>query len=158
MMFTPGVRPGLWTEQNTATGKIGSMRGINDNRGFTLIEILIVLSIIGILLGLAVPQYQMSVKRAREAVLKENLFVMRKMIDQYYQDKHKYPPTLQSLVEENYLKSIPIDPVTGSSETWVEVRQMPPADEYVPYENLGVVDVKSGSEAKALDGTLYNTW
>jgi len=127
-------------------------------KGFTLIEILIVLSIIGILLGLAVPQYQMSVKRAREAVLKENLFVMRKMIDQYYQDKHKYPPSLQSLVEENYLKTIPIDPITGSSETWVEIRQMPPADEYVPAENLGVVDIKSGSEAKALDGTLYNTW
>lgn len=127
-------------------------------RGFTLIEILIVLSIIGILLGLAVPQYQMSVKRAREAVLKENLFILRKMIDQYYQDKHKYPPSLQSLVEEKYLKSIPVDPITGSSETWVEVRQMPPVDEYVPGENLGIVDVKSGSEAKALDGTFYNTW
>ncbi|MBC7348383.1 MAG: type II secretion system protein [Candidatus Aminicenantes bacterium] len=126
--------------------------------GFTLIEILIVLSIIGILLGLAVPQYQMSVKRAREAVLKENLFIMRKMIDQYYQDKHRYPPSLQSLVEENYLKTIPIDPITGSSETWVEVRQMPPVDEYIPGENLGIVDVKSGSEAKALDGTFYNTW
>lgn len=158
MTFTPGARLRLWTEQNTATGKMGSMRPTDNNRGFTLIEILIVLSIIGILLGLAVPQYQMSVKRAREAVLKENLFVMRKMIDQYYQDKHKYPPSLQSLVEENYLKSLPIDPITGSNETWVEVRQMPPADEYVPYENLGVVDVKSGSEAKALDGTLYNTW
>lgn len=127
-------------------------------RGFTLIEILIVLSIIGILLGLAVLQYQMSVKRAREAVLKENLFILRKMIDQYYQDKHKYPPSLQSLVEEKYLKSIPVDPITGSSETWVEVRQMPPVDEYVPGENLGIVDVKSGSEAKALDGTFYNTW
>ncbi|MGQ9800947.1 MAG: type II secretion system protein [Candidatus Saccharicenans sp.] len=134
------------------------MRLTASRRGFTLIEILIVLSIIGILLGLAVPQYQMSVKRAKEAVLKENLFIMRKMIDQYYQDKHKYPPSLQSLVEENYLKTIPIDPITGSSETWVEVRQMPPVDEYIPGENLGIVDVKSGSEAKALDGTFYNTW
>ncbi|MCI4445453.1 MAG: type II secretion system protein [Candidatus Aminicenantes bacterium] len=128
------------------------------NKGFTLIEILVVLSIIGILLGLAVPQYQMSVKRAREAVLKENLFILRKMIDQYYQDKHRYPPTLQSLIEENYLKTIPIDPITGSAETWVEIRQTPPADEYIPPENLGVVDVKSGSEARALDGTFYNTW
>ncbi|MCR4395766.1 MAG: type II secretion system GspH family protein [Candidatus Saccharicenans sp.] len=135
-----------------------TMRPSASRQGFTLIEILIVLSIIGILLGLAVPQYQMSVKRAREAVLKENLFIMRKMIDQYYQDKHKYPPSLQSLVEENYLKAIPIDPITGSNETWVEVRQMPPVDQYVPGENLGIVDVKSGSEAKALDGTLYNTW
>ncbi|HNT01991.1 MAG TPA: type II secretion system protein [Candidatus Saccharicenans sp.] len=126
--------------------------------GFTLIEILVVLSIIGILLGLAVPQYQISVKRAREAVLKENLFIMRKLIDQYYQDKHRYPPSLQSLVEENYLKALPIDPVTGSNETWIEVREMPPADEYVPPENLGVIDVKSGSEARALDGSFYNTW
>ncbi|HNS05084.1 MAG TPA: type II secretion system protein [Candidatus Saccharicenans sp.] len=126
--------------------------------GFTLIEILVVLSIIGILLGLAVPQYQISVKRAREAVLKENLFIMRKLIDQYYQDKHRYPPSLQSLVEENYLKALPIDPITGSNETWIEVREMPPADEYVPPENLGVIDVKSGSEARALDGSFYNTW
>jgi len=126
--------------------------------GFTLIEILVVLSIIGILLGLAVPQYQISVKRAREAVLKENLFIMRKLIDQYYQDKHRYPHSLQSLVEENYLKALPIDPITGSNETWIEVREMPPADEYVPPENLGVIDVKSGSEARALDGSFYNTW
>lgn len=158
MTSTPGARPGHLTEQNIATGKRGCMRQRKNTSGFTLIEILIVLAIIGILLGLAVPQYQMSVKRAREAVLKENLFIMRKMIDQYYQDKHRYPPTLQSLVEENYLKSLPIDPITGSNETWIEVRQMPPVDEYVPYENLGVVDVKSGSEAKALDGTYYNTW
>lgn len=158
MTSTPGARERLWMGLNTGIGKMRTISFQRRNRGFTLIEILIVLSIIGILLGLAVPQYQMSVKRAREAVLKENLFIMRKMIDQYYQDKHKYPPTLQSLVEENYLKTIPIDPITGSNETWVEVRQMPPVDEYVPYENLGVMDVKSGSEAKALDGTPYNTW
>jgi len=158
MMFTPGVRERPWMELNIGIGNMNIMGQREKRKGFTLIEILIVLSIIGILLGLAVPQYQMSVKRAREAVLKENLFIMRKMIDQYYQDKHKYPPSLQSLIEEKYLKSIPIDPITGSSETWVEIRQMPPVDEYVPYENLGVVDVKSGSEAKALDGTLYNTW
>ena len=129
-----------------------------ESSGFTLIEILVVLSIIGILLGLAVPQYQISIKRAREAVLKENLFIMRKLIDQYYQDKHRYPPSLQSLVEENYLKVLPIDPITGSNETWIEVREMPPADDYVPPENLGVIDVKSGSEARALDGSFYNTW
>lgn len=158
MTSTPGARERLWMEPNTGIGKMRIIRCTEKRKGFTLIEILIVLSIIGILLGLAVPQYQMSVRRAREAVLKENLFIMRKMIDQYYQDKHKYPPTLQSLVEENYLKTIPVDPITGSNQTWVEVRQMPPVDEYVPYENLGVVDVKSGSEARAMDGTAYNTW
>jgi len=142
--------------QNTGIGD--NMKKINRPQGFTLIEILIVLAIIGILLGLAVPQYQMSIKRAREAVLKENLFIMRKMIDQYYQDKHKYPPSLQSLVEEKYLKALPVDPITGSSETWLEVRQSFNPDEPLPPEGPGVVDVKSGSEAKALDGTLYNTW
>jgi len=142
--------------QNTGIGD--NMKKINRPQGFTLIEILIVLAIIGILLGLAVPQYQMSIKRAREAVLKENLFIMRKMIDQYDQDKNKYPPSLQSLVEEKYLKALPVDPITGSSETWLEVRQSFNPDEPLPPEGPGVVDVKSGSEAKALDGTLYNTW
>jgi general secretion pathway protein G len=145
-------------ELNIGTGKMRIFDELNRKKGFTLIEILIVLSIIGILLGLAVPQYQMSVKRAREAVLKENLFILRKMIDQYYQDKHRYPPSLQALVEERYLKTIPVDPITGSTETWVEIRQIPLTDEYIPPENLGIADVKSGSEAKALDGTLYNTW
>lgn len=134
------------------------MRRKDRSDGFTLIEILVVLGIIGILLGLAVPQYQMSIKRAREAVLKQNLFIMRKMIDQYYQDKHKYPPSLQALVEEKYLKAIPVDPITGSSETWVEIRQSFNPDEPWPPEGAGVVDVKSGSEARALDGTFYNTW
>ncbi|MDD8020356.1 MAG: type II secretion system protein [Acidobacteriota bacterium] len=129
-----------------------------NSSGFTLIEILVVLSIIGILLGLAVPQYQMSIKRAREAVLKENLFIMRKLIDQYYQDKHRYPPDLHALVEEKYLKMLPVDPITGSNESWVQVREMPAVDDYVSTEILGVVDVKSGSEAKALDGSYYNTW
>ncbi len=158
-MSTPGVRPQRLMEPNIVTGKkMKRVRGVKFEPGFTLIEILIVLSLIGILLGLAVPQYQMSMKRAREAVLKENLFIMRKMIDQYYQDKHKYPPSLQALVEEHYLKAIPVDPITGSAETWVEIRQLPPVDEAIPPEGLGVVDVKSGSEARALDGTYYNTW
>jgi len=158
MIFTPRVRRQPSMEPNTGTGKMRTFDKFGKRKGFTLIEILVVLSIIGILLGLAVPQYQMSVKRAREAVLKENLFILRKMIDQYYQDKHRYPPLLQTLVEERYLKVIPVDPITGSAETWVEIRQMPSSDEYIPPENLGVVDVRSGSEAKALDGTYYNTW
>mgnify|MGYP000245050450 CR=1 FL=1 len=127
-------------------------------KGFTLIEIIIVFSLIGILVGMGLPQYQSAAKRAREAVLKEDLFQMRKLIDQYCQDKGKYPASLQTLVDEKYLRSIPVDPITKSASTWLEIRETPPTDEYVMPESLGIVDVKSGSEIKAQDGTLYNTW
>jgi len=128
------------------------------DRGFTLIEIIIVFALIGILVGMGLPQYQTAAKRAREAVLKEDLFQFRKLIDQYFQDKGKYPASLQTLVEEKYLRSIPVDPMTKSATTWVEVRETPAPDEYTPPENMGIVDVRSGSEAKALDGTIFNTW
>ena len=126
--------------------------------GFTLIEMVIVFSLIGILLGLALPQYQAAARRAREAVLKEDLFQFRKLIDHYYQDKGKYPASLQALVDDKYLRSIPVDPMTQSPTTWVEVRETPSPDEVSAMENMGVIDVKSSSEAKSLDGTLYNTW
>ncbi len=126
--------------------------------GFTLIEIMIVFTLIGILLGLGIPQYQTHVKRAKEAVLREDLFQMRKQIDLYYQDKGKYPASLQSLVTDKYLRSIPVDPITQSASTWVEVRETPSPDSTPPPEGYGVMDVKSGSDMKALDGTLFNTW
>jgi general secretion pathway protein G len=128
------------------------------DRGFTLIEIIIVFTLIGILVGMGLPQYQTAAKRAREAVLKEDLFQFRKLIDQYFQDKGKYPASLQTLVEDKYLRSVPVDPLTKSATTWIEVRETAAPDEYTPPENMGVVDVRSGSDAKALDGTLFNTW
>jgi general secretion pathway protein G len=140
------------------TGEEG-MRGQNGQRpGFTLIEMIIVFTLIGILVGLGLPQYQTAAKRAREAVLKEDLFQFRKLIDQYYLDKRTYPASLQTLVEEKYLRTIPVDPITNSATTWVEVRETPSPDEIATLENIGVVDVKSGSDKKALDNTLYNTW
>jgi len=128
-------------------------------RGFTLIEIIIVFTLIGILVGLGLPQYTTSVKRAREVILKEDLFQMRKLINQYYTDKGKYPVSLQMLVDEQYLRSIPIDPITKSSQTWVEVQQTLTDDELMSFDiEIGIVDILSGSNEKALDGTLYNTW
>ena len=127
--------------------------------GFTLIELVIVLGIIGLLVGLALPQYQLHHWKAKEAVLRENLFVLRQQINLYYQDKGKYPAALESLVQDNYLRLIPVDPMTGSATTWQEIRESIGPDEVVIPDTLGIVDVKSGSELKSkIDGTPYNTW
>lgn len=130
----------------------------SSKKGFTLIEIIIVLTLIGILVGLGLPQYKTAAKRAREAVLKEDLFILRKLIDQYFMDKGKYPASLQALVEDGYLRKIPVDPMTGSSETWVEIREIPSLDDIVTTFEPGISDVRSGSEATGLDGTPYNSW
>jgi general secretion pathway protein G len=127
-------------------------------QGFTLIELIIVFTLIGILVGLALPQYKNAVKGAREKVLKETLSDLRKLIDQYYVDKGKYPLSLQALVDENYLRKVPVDPITGKTNTWIEVREEPSPEEIEPGKEMGVVDIRSGSEEKSLDGTLYNTW
>jgi len=126
--------------------------------GFTLIELIIVFALIGILVGLGLPQYKYATKRAREAVLRENLFQMRKLIDQYFVDKGKYPASLQTLIDETYMRGIPIDPMTKSSKTWVEIRESPSEETLLLGLEQGIVDVRSGSEEKALDGTTYNTW
>ena len=127
-------------------------------KGFTLIEIIIVFTLIGILVGLGIPQYKYATKRANEAVLKENLFQMRILINQYYADKQKYPSSLQTLVDEGYLYKIPIDPITKSSETWVEVQETLTEENMLLVMEPGIIDVFSGSDLKGIDGTLYNTW
>ena len=128
-------------------------------RGFTLIELIIVLSIIGLLVGLALPTYKSVTVKAREAVLKENLFILRSLIDKYAQDKGKYPASLQTLVQESYIRAIPVDPVTHQSTTWVEVRELPSPEDPMLNEIPGIIDVKSGSEKKSpLDESPYNTW
>ncbi|MGQ9470270.1 MAG: type II secretion system protein [Candidatus Aminicenantales bacterium] len=126
--------------------------------GFTLIELIIVFTLIGILLGLALPQYKYATKKAREAVLKEDLFILRKLIDQYFSDKGKYPASLQVLVEEGYLRRLPVDPFTNSAETWEEVREVLSPEDMMAGKQPGVIDVRSGSKEKAIDGTPYNTW
>jgi general secretion pathway protein G len=131
---------------------------IRQRKGFTLIEMIIVFALIGILVGLALPQYQNALKKARENVLKEDLFNFRKLIDQYYADKGKYPASLQSLVDDKYLRSIPEDPITHKSDTWVEVREELAPDEIELVRELGITDVRSGAPGNAIDGTAYSSW
>lgn len=127
--------------------------------GFTLIELVVVFALIGILVGLALPQFQTGTRRARESVLKENLYVMRTLINQYYTDKMKYPASLQTLVDEGYIRKIPIDPITKAAETWIEVPEILNLDDMLSgMEVPGIVDVHSGSEGTAMDGTIFSTW
>jgi general secretion pathway protein G len=124
--------------------------------GFTLIELMIVMVLIVVLAGVGLAVYGNSVTRAKEAALKENLFRMRDAIDQYYADKNRYPPTLDALVSERYLRAIPVDPFTSSADTWsTTFADMDPGN---PASEPGVYDVKSGSEQVALDGTQYRDW
>ena len=126
-------------------------------QAFTLIELMIVMVLIMILAAMAVPTYQVAVTRAREAVLKDDLFTMRKLIDQYTLDKQQPPESLDDLVQAGYLRGgLPVDPFTGSNQTWqVDVEEVPlTAQQTVP----GIVDVHSGSEATSLEGTPYSSW
>ena len=127
-------------------------------KGFTLIELIIVITLIGILVGLGLPQFKNATKRTREAALKENLFTLRKLINQYLVDKGNYPQSLQTLVDEEYLFRIPVDPMTKSTDTWVEIPQVMTMEEMTSGTMPGIMDVQSGSEDISTDGTSYNTW
>ncbi|MCU0252317.1 MAG: type II secretion system GspH family protein [Vicinamibacterales bacterium] len=138
----------------TGTSRIQRRRAWAD--GFTLIELLVVVSLVIILASIGMAQYRSGVTRAQEAVLKEDLYRLRDVIDQFYADKQKYPQTLEELVEGQYLRAIPKDPFTGSADTWQLIQAEP--DPANPTAELGVVDVKSGSDKKALDGSTYSEW
>ena len=125
-------------------------------RGFTLIEVLIVVTLLVILASIGMPQYRHSVLRAREAVLREDLWRMRDAIDQFYADKNKWPPSLQDLVSDGYLREIPKDPITDSTESWVT--EPADADPANPAAEPGIDNVKSGAEGQGLDGTNYADW
>jgi general secretion pathway protein G len=128
-------------------------------RGFTLLELLVVMTIIGILAAIAVPALRDSPQRAREATLREDLFTLRSVIDQYHGDKGVFPPDLQTLVTDGYIRKIPVDPMTKSGETWiVAYEEIAPDDTSSEPPKPGIVDIHSGSEAKALDGTVYKEW
>ena len=132
-------------EQSIVTGEFGA-RAAN---GFTLIELMIVVSIVGILATLAIPSYQTSVVKAKEAALRQDLFTLRDVIDQHRADHGKYPPSLQALVSAGYLLSIPKDPFTNTEVTWQEITDV---------KEGGVFDVFSGSDLVGTNGAPYNRW
>jgi len=125
------------------------------SRGFTLIEIMIVMTIISIMVSVAVPLYQKSIARAKESVLKNNLFTLRQTIDEYTVDKQKAPQTLQELVSEGYLRQVPVDPMTGNDQWKIIIEDVLTA---ASTSEPGIFDVRSLSSAKSLEGTLYSEW
>ena len=145
---------------------MGTHRNLNRKReqGFTLLELIVVVAIIGILATIAMPALKNVPIRARETVLKTNLRTLRDVIDQHYGDKGRYPTTLEALVEEGYLRKIPTDPITKSSDTWVLVYEEtdpdnPPAETETSEDGQpGIIDVKSGAPGLSQDGQSYGDW
>ena len=131
-------------------------RKADGERGFTLVELIIVMAIIMLLLTIAIPSYKQSIRRANEAVLKEDLHTMRSAIDQYTVDKEKAPQSLEDLVQAGYLKSIPFDPMTSRNDTWIT--SMSDTLMNINETQGGIDDVKSGSQQLAMNGTTYNSW
>jgi len=126
------------------------------DQGWTLIELLVVVTLIMLLASISLVQYRNTIVSAKEATLKSQLFIMRDAIDQYYADKGKYPESLQTLVTEQYLRSVPLDPFTESNDSWQTVAADP--EPGAATVSTGIFDVKSGSDKNALDGSRYADW
>lgn len=132
-----------------AATRIGKMR----YRGFTLLEMLLVVLLVAIVASFVGPMVTGSVSRAKETTLKENLYVMRKAIDDYYADKGKYPAELKILVEKRYIRHIPVDPITERRDSWQEIRAQGASG-----GQGGIIDVRSGSQERARNGEAFNQW
>jgi len=132
-----------------------NIRGKQD-AGFTLIELMIVMAIIGVLAVVAIPSYVGALKQAKEAVLKEDLHVLRTAIDSYTEDKQKAPQTLEDLITDGYIRAIPMDPMTRSTSTWVT--ETGDALHSIDQTDPGIDDVHSGSEEQGMDGQPYSAW
>ena len=146
----PSMRP-VWAPARLARNSPFAMP--RTQSGFTLIELLIVIALITILASMGLVQYKNSVQSAKEAILRTDLFRMRDAIDQYYADKAKYPSSLDALVSDGYMRKIPEDPITKSTDTWQTVPAEP--DPGNPSAEPGIYDVKSGATGTALDGTSF---
>ena len=131
-------------------------RAMKRVRGFTFVELMVVITIMVILITMAIPIYNRSIIRAKESVLKNNLFTMRTVIDNYSYDKGKAPQDLRDLVSEGYLQKLPVDPMTGSNQTWRTV--MEDASQSISQSEPGIFDVHSGSDKMSLDGSAYSEW
>ena len=140
--------------QSGSNGPLVSQPGVK--RGYTLIELIIVMAIISILVSIAIPLYQKSILRTKESVLHSHLQLLRTVIDEYTFDKKKAPQTLDDLVAEGYLRAVPIDPITGSDQTWRKIVEdsLTAVDQTQP----GIFDVRSGSDLTSLEGTPYSEW
>ena len=141
--------------RNTAIGIEFSRRRASGAAGFTIIELLVVMTLVIILASIGMTQYRNSVTRAEEAALKENLFRMREAMDQFYADKNKWPSDLNELVSEGYIRALPED-ITKSKDTWQTIQAQPDANN--PAAAGGIDNVKSGSDRTSLDGTPYAEW
>ena len=141
----------------TRNGEVGARhRRARPPRGFTLIELMIVMTVITVIISLAVPMYRKAIVRAKESVLRNNLFTLRTLIDEYTFDKQKAPQTLEDLVREGYLRQVPLDPITNSNQTWRII--MEDATASVNQTEPGIFDVRSGSDQTSLEGTPYSEW
>lgn len=132
------------------------VRRTRTTRGFTLVELMIVIFLIMTLMAVAIPRYQITVQRARESALRQDLYYLRQAIDQYTQDKQRAPQSLEDLVSAGYFRELPKDPFTNSNSTWQPVMEdvLTSIDQQEP----GISDVHSGAEGVGLDGSPYNTW
>lgn len=136
--------------------RFASQKPRNQQRGFSLVELMIVMTVLTIIISLAVPIYQRTVLRANESVLKQNLFTLRTVIDEYTYDKQRAPQSLDDLVNEGYLRAIPVDPIVRSRTEWIVVFE--DAVAAVDQTSPGIFDVKSSSKETSLEGTTYDEW